>query len=69
MSRYFLIFHQICIFCYQFEPILTDLHVICCWHAVFELEKLENFTKKSKIWRNSSKIDQNFRFSKVEMFR
>ena len=51
MLRYFLIFDQICIFCYQLEPILTNLHVICCWHAVFELKsskKLKILPKKRK---------------------
>ena len=27
----------------QLEPILTNLHVICCCHAIFELKTNKNF--------------------------
>ena len=59
MLRYFLIFDQICIFYNQLELISSNFHVICCWHAVFELKTGKILLKK----RNFEKfVRSNFRF-------
>ena len=75
MLKYFLIFDQIRILCYQFEAISTSLHVICCWLAIFELKTGKILPQKAKTLRNSLrqvynvkilvlkvKIGGNFRF-------
>ena len=67
MLRYFLIFDQICIFCYQFEPIFTNLQVICCWHAVFELKTGKILPKRRKFWE--IRLKSKFPVSKVKIFQ